>query len=88
MTEEEGITHLKDCLFHGLEPNLCKALHYMYDQPDSQYSQLEMASRKADTETLGSSVSEARDKSTVMGTDTASQVKRASSEPSYEALTQ
>ena len=26
MTEEEGHRHLKDCLFHGLKPNLCNAL--------------------------------------------------------------
>ena len=29
MTEEEGIKHLKDCLFHGLKPNIHNALHYM-----------------------------------------------------------
>ena len=29
MTEEEGHRHLKDCLFHGLKPNLCNALHYL-----------------------------------------------------------
>ena len=88
MTKKEGIRHLKDCLFHGLKPNLCNALCYMYDKPDSQYSQLVMASRKAETETLGSSVSEARVKSAVVGMDTAFQAKRASSEPSYEACTQ
>ena len=75
-------------MFHGLKPNLCNALHYMYDKLDSQYSQLVMALRKAETETPGSSVSEARAKSAVVGTDTASQVKGASSEPSFEALTQ
>ena len=48
MTEEEGHRHLKDCLFHGLKPNLCNALHYLYDKPDSLYSQLVMASRKAE----------------------------------------
>ena len=88
MTEEEGVRHLKDHLFHGLKPNLHNALHYMYDKPDSQYSHLVMASRKAETETLRSSVPEARAKSAVVGSDTASQVKGASSEPSYEALTQ
>ena len=36
MTEEEGVKHLKDCLFHGLKPNIYNALHYMYDMPDSQ----------------------------------------------------
>ena len=35
MTEEEGHRHLKDCLFHGLKPNLCNALHYLHDKPDS-----------------------------------------------------
>ena len=39
-------------------------------------------------ETPGSSVSEARAKSTMVGIDTASQAKVASSDPSYEALTQ
>ena len=51
-TEEKGHRHLKDCLFHGLKPNLHNTLCYLYDKPDSQYSQLVMASRKADTETL------------------------------------
>ena len=88
MTEEDGLGHLKDCLFHGLMPNLCNVLQYMCDKPDSQYSQLVMALRKAETETLGSSVSEVRAKSTIVGADTNSLVKRASSEPSYEALTQ
>ena len=70
------------------KPNICNALHYMHDKPDSQYSQLVMAARKAETETPGRSVSKARAKSTLMGTDTALQVKVASSDPSYEALTQ
>ena len=26
MTKEEGVKHLKDCLFHGLKPNICNAL--------------------------------------------------------------
>ena len=88
MTEGEGHSHLKDRLFHRLKPNLCNALHYLYDKPDSQYRQLVMASRKAETETLGSSVSEVRAKSTVVGADTDSHVNRISSEPSYEAITQ
>ena len=70
MTEEEDQRHLKDCLFHGFKPNLHNALHYLYDRPDSQYSQLVMASRKAETETLRSSVSEVRAKSVVVGADT------------------
>ena len=88
ITEEEGVKHLKDHLFHGLKPNIHNALHYMYDKPDSQYSQLVMAVRKAETETPGSSVSKARAKSAMVETDTALQVKMASSDPSYEALTQ
>ena len=60
----------------------------MYDKVDSQYSQLVMASRKAETETLGSSVPEARATSAVVGSNTTLQVKGAGSEPSYEALTQ
>ena len=51
MNEEEGHRHLKDCSFHGLKPNLHNALHYLYDKPDSQYSQLVMALRKAETDT-------------------------------------
>ena len=47
-----------------------------------------MASRKAETETLGSSVSEVRAKSIVVGADTDSLPKGASSEPSYEAIMQ
>ena len=47
-----------------------------------------MASRKAETETLRSSVSEVRAKSTAVETDTDLQAKGASSEPSYEAITQ
>ena len=88
MTEEDGHRHLKDHLFHGIKPNLCNSLQYMYDKPDSQYSQLVMVLRKAETETLGSSVSEVCVKSTVVGTDTNLQAKGPSSEPSYEAITQ
>ena len=70
MTKEEGHRHLKDHLFHGLKPNLCNALHYLYDKPDSQYSQLVMASRKTETETLGSIVSKSRAKSATVGANT------------------
>ena len=85
---KEGHRHLKDCLFHGLKPNLHNALPYLYDKPDSQYSQLVMASRKVETETLRSSVSEVRAKSVVVGADTDSAEAKASSEPSYETITQ
>ena len=51
----------------------------MYDKPNSQYSQLVMAARKAKTETPGSSVSEVRAKSAVVGT--VSHTKVASSDP-------
>ena len=47
-----------------------------------------MALMKAETDTLGSSVSEVRAKFTVVGTDTDLQARGASSEPSYEAITQ
>ena len=70
MTEGEGHRYLKDHLFHGLKPNLCNALYYLYDKPDSLYSQLVMALRKAETETFGSSVSKVKAKSTVVGADT------------------
>ena len=88
MIEEEGHRHLKDCLFHGLKPNLHNALHYLYDKPDSQYSQLVMASRKAEMETLGSGVSKGRAKSAMVGTNTDLAESKASSEPSYKAITQ
>ena len=88
MTKEEGHRHLKEHLFHGLKPNLCNALHYLYHKPDSQYSQLVMASRKAETETLASGVSEGRAKSAEAGTNTDLTESKASSEPSYKAITQ
>ena len=58
----------------------------MYDKPDSQYSQLVMAARKAKTQTPGSNVPEVRAKSAVVETD--SQLKVASSDPPYEVITQ
>ena len=73
-------------MFHGLRHNICNALHCMYDKPDSQYSQLVMAVRKAETETPGSGVSEVRAKSAVV--EIYSQSKMASSEPPYEAIMQ
>ena len=88
ITEEEGHRHLKDHLFHGIKSNLCNALHYLYDKPDSQNSQLVMASRKAETETLRSSVSKVTAKSAVVGADMDLAEAKASSEPSYEAITQ
>ena len=60
MTEEEGVKHLKDLLFHRLKPNIHNSLHYIYDNPGSQYSQLVMAAQKAETETPRNIVSEAR----------------------------
>ena len=69
MTEEEGVKHLKDQLFHELKPNIHNALCYMYDKPDSQYRQLVIAARKAKTETPGSSLSEVRGKLAVVWTD-------------------
>ena len=80
MIEEEGHRHLEDHLFHGLKPNHHNALCYLYDKLDSQYSQLVMALRKAETETLGSSVSKVRAKSAVVGADTDSSKKGTSSE--------
>ena len=87
-TKEESHRHLKDYLFHGLKLNLCNALCYLYEKPDSQYSQLVMASRKTKAETLRSSVSEGRAKSAIEGTNTDLEEAKASSEPSYKAMTQ
>ena len=86
MTKQEGEHHLKDCLFHGLKSNIRSVLHYMYDKPNSQYSKLVMAARKAKTETLGGGVSEVRAKSAVVEMGT--QPKANSSEPPYEAIMQ
>ena len=58
----------------------------MYNKSDSKETKLVMAVRKAETETLGSGVSEARAKSAVVGLET--ELKVASSEPLYEAITQ
>ena len=89
MTKEEGHRHLKDHLFHVLKPNLCNALHYLYDKPDSQYSQLVMASRKAETwRHLEVVCPDGRTKSAIVGTNTDLAEAKASSEPSYEAITQ
>ena len=88
MIEEEGHRHLKNHLFHGLKPSLHNSLHYLYDKPGSQYNQLVMASRKAEMEMLGSSVSEGRAKSAILGTNTDLMEEKASSEPSYENITQ
>ena len=73
---------------HGLKPDLHNALCYLYDKPDSQYSQLIMASRKAETETLRSSVSKVRAKSAVVGVDTDSSEEKAGSQPLYEGIMQ
>ena len=88
MTEEKGVKDVKDHLFHELKPNIHNALCYIYDNPDSSYSQLVMAAQKYETESPRSSVSEARAKSAVVGMASASQAKVASSDPPYEALTQ
>ena len=58
----------------------------MYDKPDSQYSKLLMATMKAETKTLGGGVPEARAKSAMVELET--QQKVASSDQSYEAITQ
>ena len=58
----------------------------MYNTPNLQYSQLVMATRKAETKTPGSNVSEVRAKSAVVGID--SKFEGGSSDPSYEVITQ
>ena len=80
MSDLEGEHHLKDCLFHGFSSKIWNELHYMYDNPNSQYSKL------AATETPGCGVSGVRAKSAVLGLET--QSKTNSSEPPYEAIMQ
>ena len=58
----------------------------MYDKPDSQYSKLVMAARKAESETPGGGASEVRNKSAVVELGT--QPKATSVEPPYETITQ
>ena len=87
MTEEEGVKHLKDSLFHGLKPDICNALHYLCDTSNLQYSQLVMAARKAKPETPGSDVSEARAKSAVVD-EIDSKSEGTNFDPSSEAITQ
>ena len=60
---------------------------YMINQT-LNIASLVMASRKAKTETLRSSVSKGRAKSAIVGTDTDLAEAKANSEPSYEAITQ
>ena len=86
MTEEECKGHLKDQLFHGLQPNICNALQYMYDKPNLQLSQLVMTARMAETETLGLSALEAKAKLAVVKLE--AQTKAPSSDQLYEVVTQ
>ena len=86
MTEKEGVKHLKGQLFHGLNLDICNALHYLYDASNLQYSQLVMATRKAKTETSGGAVSEARVKSAIVEIDLKSE--GTSFDPSFEVITQ
>ena len=58
----------------------------MYNKPDSQYTKLVIAARKGKTETLGGGVLKARAKSAVVELEP--QAKVASSDQSYEAITQ
>ena len=73
-------------MFHGLKPDIHNALHYLYDTPSLQYSQLVMATRKAETEALVGDVPEARTKSAVVEIDSKSE--GTSFDPSYEVITQ
>ena len=72
----------------GLSPTSIMPFATYNSKPDSQYSQLVMASRKGEAETLRSSVSEVRAKSAVVGADADSAETKVSSEPSYEAIMQ
>ena len=58
----------------------------MYENPNSQYSQLVMVVRKVETETPGSSVPEGRATSDVVDID--SKAKEVSSDTPYEVITQ
>ena len=76
MTEKQGHRHLGDLLFHGLKPiYIMLFATYLINQ----YSQLVMVSRKAEMETLGSSV-QGRAKSAIVGANTDLAEATASSE--------
>ena len=42
--------HLKDHLYHGVPKHICDSVQYLYSAPDTFYSQLMVAARKAESE--------------------------------------
>ena len=50
VTDLEVQQHLKDCLFHGVHKHIRDSIKYLYSNPGTSYSQLIIASHKAETE--------------------------------------
>ena len=50
MMDLEVQQHLKDCLFHGVCKAICDSLWYLYSTPGTSYSQLMVATHKAENE--------------------------------------
>ena len=50
ITENEAQGHVENYLLNGLQKNSCDSLRYLYDNPQVTYSQLIMATRRAELE--------------------------------------
>ena len=46
----EVMCHLKDWLFHGVHKNIRDSIRYLHSDPETTYSQLMVAARKAESE--------------------------------------
>ena len=50
MMDLEVQQHLKDCLFHGVHKHIRDSIRYLYSTPRTSYSQLMVATQKAESE--------------------------------------
>ena len=50
MMAVETQQHLKDCLFHGICKHIWNSVQYLYSAPRTSYSQLMLATQKAESE--------------------------------------
>ena len=50
MIDLEVQLHLKDCLFHGVQKLVCDSVQYLYSTPRTSYSQLMVATHKAESQ--------------------------------------
>ena len=49
MTDLEAQKHLRDRLFHRVRKHICESVWYIYSTPGMSYSQLMIASQKAES---------------------------------------